>query len=116
MRRLAMIVLALVFAVVGVATAPAAFAAPAYEMAVVVPPLGGGPSIFRIAVATGQVMTIGTQLGPTVDPAPLPPGDYHLLVTQTPDQKTYWMFRMDAQSGRVWFLSDDTWTEITAPR
>jgi len=129
MKHVAMIVMAtaLVLAVAGggtapadfltgVGTAPAAFAAPAYEMVFAAPSLGGSPSVFRIAVATGQVMAIGTQFGPIADAAPLPLGDYHLHVTETPDQKTYWLYRMDSQSGRVWFLSNNTWTEIPAPK
>lgn len=116
MRHLAMIVLALGIAIAGAATAPAAFAAPAYEMSFAAPPLAGSPSIFRIAVATGQVMSVGDKLALTTDAAPLPPGDYHLFLMQTPDEKTYWLYRMDSQSGRVWFLSNNTWTEITASK
>lgn len=103
-------------AVAGVGTTSAAFAAPTYQMVLAAPSVGGVPGVFRIAVATGQVINIGTQLEPTVDAAPLPSGDYHLFVTETPDQKIYWMYRMDSQSGRVWFLSNNTWTEVIAPK
>jgi hypothetical protein len=118
MRRLAMIVLAtsLVLAVAGVTTAPGAFAAPAYEIAVAAPAAGGSPGIYRIDVATGQVMRIRSQLVPTVDAAPLPQGDYHLLVTETIDKTSYWTYRLDSQSGRVWFLMRNAWTEVTAAK
>ncbi len=112
MRRLAMIVVALGLAVGGAMTAPAASAAPAYEVAIVAGQVGGSPTTYRITVATGLVVTVGTLLVPTVDAGPLPPGDYHLFVTETPDNKTYWLYRMDSQSGRMWFLNANSWGEI----
>jgi gamma-glutamylcyclotransferase (GGCT)/AIG2-like uncharacterized protein YtfP len=105
---------------VGVASlggVPAAFAAAAYEAAIVPPAVGGGPTYYRIDVAAGQVVYVaGTQFTPTVDSTPLPQGDYHLHLAATPDGKSYWLYKMDSQSGRAWFLSNGRWTEITAPK
>ncbi len=118
MKHLAMIVVAtsLVFAV---AAAPAAFAAPAYEMTLVPASPATGPVYFRINVAPGQVTYIGggNQFVLTVDAAPLPQGNYHLYEAEAPDGKgSYWMYRMDSQSGRAWFLTGGAWTEVSAPK
>jgi gamma-glutamylcyclotransferase (GGCT)/AIG2-like uncharacterized protein YtfP len=119
MKHLAMIFVAssLVLAIAGVTSAPAAFAAPSYQMVVVPPAVAGSPTYFRINVATGQVMYIGgTQFVLTMDSAPLPQGDYHLYSAATPDGKSYWMYRMDSQSGRTWFITSGTWTEVPPPK
>lgn len=101
----------------GVGAACPAFAAPAYEMIAVAPPAGGDPTFFRIDVATGQVMSfVGTQFAPTTDAAPLPQGDYHLHMTEPADEKSYWLERMDSQSGRTWFLINGAWSEVMMPK
>jgi hypothetical protein len=119
MKHLAIVVAAsLVLAVAGAGVAPAAFAAPAYEMIWYI--ITGGPSFLRIQVATGQVVTArGSQLVLTVDPAPLPAGDYHLYLEQV-DARSWYLNRMDSQSGRTWFLSCPAsgpcyWTEYKGP-
>ncbi len=122
MKWLATTVAALLIVFAG---ADAAKAAGAYEVAIVPPATGDiSPGVFRINVATGQVMTVwGTAktFSTTVDSAPLPPGDYHLYVIESLDGKGVWnMDRFDAQSGRTWSLSGGgdapfTWTEVTTP-
>jgi hypothetical protein len=55
--------------------------------------------------AVWQTWDPSTQFAPTVDPAPLPPGDYHICVTITlmPDGKIIWSLnRLDAATGRSW--------------
>src|SRR5579862_2321870 len=110
MKRLAIAVLAaqLLFAPI----ASAAHASSSYEMAIVPASNIAGPTYYRVNVATGQVNYIsGTQFTATKDAAALPQGDYHLYPQLSPDGKTYWLYRMDSQSGRTWFLSNDSWTE-----
>ncbi len=108
------------------AGAEAARAAGAFEVVTVPPATGDASSgLFRINVATGQVVTVWGSTktySPTVDAAPLPAGDYHLYLSETLDGKGVWnMDRVDSQSGRIWSLSGGggapyVWTEITAPQ
>jgi hypothetical protein len=120
MRHLAMIVVttSLVLALADVAAAPAAVAAPAYEMILIPPSAASGPTYFRINVATGQAMyNLGTQFVPTVDASPLPQGDYHLYPAVKDDGKgSYWLYKMDSQSGHAWFLTSGAWTTVAEPK
>jgi hypothetical protein len=121
MRHLATIFVAASLAL----AAPAAFATPAYEItALPSASTPGGPTWFRVKVATGQVATYysGTKFVPVSEPASLPAGDYHLHLVLTLDGKgNWWLMRMDSQSGRVWQLSGGgataplAWTEIATP-
>jgi hypothetical protein len=111
MKRLTMIVMAVSLTL----AASAAFAVASYEMVILPPPVGGAPQFYRIDVATGQVMSVGTALVLTKD-ASLPQGSYHLYQVASPDAKSYWVYRMDSQSGRVWFLQNGVWTEVAAPK
>lgn len=98
------------------AIAPAAYAS-SYEMAILPASNAAGPTYYRVNVATGQVAYIsGTQFMSTKDAAALPQGDYHLYPQLSPDGKTYWLYRMDAQSGRTWFLSNESWAEVPPPK
>jgi len=108
------------------AGAHVAAAADPYEL-VTVPPaavgVGPGRALFRINVGSGQVVaTWGSSrtYTPTIDPVPLPAGEYHLHLTLTLDQKGGWnLERIDPKSGRIWMLTGGgndpfTWYEITA--
>jgi hypothetical protein len=122
MKSLTLIVLGAALAFSG---AGAGWAADAYEMVVVRPPAATNPlGVFRINVTSGQVFaTWGTTtFVPSVEPAPLPAGEYHLHVAETLDQKGNWyLYRLDAKSGRTWFATGSpaapvTWTEVTEPK
>src|SRR5271154_509655 len=103
MKHFAMIVATSLLVVAGVTPASAASA---YEMAVAPAAPGVGPSYFRINVASGQVVTVGTAMAPMTDSAPLPQGEYHLYLAG--DARSYWLYRMDSQSGRIWFISNNS--------
>ncbi len=94
-------------------TAPS-LAEPAYELTVVPPVPNGTPFIYRIDVASGQVSYVsGTNFLVIKDAPPIPPGAYHLhLQTGTDGKGSYWLYRIDAETGRTWFLGAGTWTEI----
>jgi len=84
-----------------------------YEMAFIAPAIGGGPTVFRINVATGQVGTLGTSaFSDVADPQPIPAGKYRLYVAVTPDNKSFWLYRLETQTGRTWFYSNNNWSEI----
>jgi hypothetical protein len=89
-----------------------------YELAVIPPPeTGGGISVYRINVVTGQVTNAsGFTFSDISDSQPVPPGRYRLYFAQTPDQKTFWLYRLETQTGRMWFFSNSVWTEITQPK
>jgi hypothetical protein len=106
----------IVLAAASMLAASVAFAASSYEMAIIAGAVGGSPTFYRIDVAAGQVMTVGSAFGMTADSSPLPQGNYHLYKTESADGKEYWMYRMDSQSGRVWFLSNGAWTEVGPPK
>ncbi|HLH11205.1 MAG TPA: hypothetical protein VKV77_04905 [Methylovirgula sp.] len=105
-----------------------AAAAGSYEF-VVVPPATGSmnPAIFRINVATGQVVSVwgwgadAKAYAPVVEPAPLPVGDYHMSLVEALDQKGNWeIVRYETQSGRTWSLTGGgnapfTWAETAPP-
>ncbi len=104
---------ALFLAMTSVFAAPS-LASPAYELALTAPAAGAGPSIYRINVASGEVSYVsGNNFLGLRDAQPIPPGDYHLHVAISTDGKgTYWLYRLDAATGRTWFLSTGSWTEI----
>ncbi len=89
-----------------------AMAGSAYELAVITPVPGGGPAIYRIEVASGQVAAIvGSNFAVTKDAQVLTPGSYHLQWISSLDAKSYWLYRFDKQTGRTWFYSGGVWTE-----
>ncbi len=96
-----------------------AFAAPSlaaspYELTVVPPVPSGSPFIYRINVASGEVSYVsGNNFLALKDARPIPPGSYHLHLQMSSDGKgTYWLYRMDTETGRTWFLGAGAWTEI----
>jgi hypothetical protein len=121
MKRMGIVIAAVML----FASAEAALAADAYEFVTVKPPTSDTSlGIFRINVATGQVVTAwGNPQNYTViaDTPALPAGQYHLRVPETLDQKGNWyLIRFDSQSGRFWLAvgggsAPYTWSEITAP-
>ena len=68
-------------------------------------------------IPTGAVVKVdAAQITKIQDSASLPAGDYHLFLSEAPDLKTYWLYRMDKATGRVWFLSaGTTWIESAVP-
>ena len=100
-----------VFLAATAAGATMALADPAYELAVITPAPNAGPNIYRIDVASGQVsQLVGNNFVTTKDPQALPPGSYHLHWISSADAKSYWLYRLDAQTGRTWFFTT-FWTE-----
>lgn len=115
-------------------TAALAIAAPAlaadpqahYEAVAVEGTPSYASSFFRINIATGQTVSVGAgpQFVAVVDSAPIPPGDYHLVKTQslTPDNKVFWtLTRIDLASGRTWLALGGgaaplAWTEVAPPK
>jgi len=84
-----------------------------YDMALIPPPQGGAPTVYRINVTSGEVSSIsGSAFSVIKDPQAIPAGKYQLYFTATPDNKTYWLYRLETQSGRTWFCSGTTWAEI----
>jgi hypothetical protein len=84
----------------------------AYELTIIPAATGGGPSVFRINVATGQVSLLsGSNFTSIPDPQAIPAGKYRLYYTQAPDNKTFWLYRLEALTGRIWFDSTN-WNEI----
>ena len=125
MKLLTGVLTALSLVLVGVT---AAQADGPYEMVVVRPATTDGPpGIFRVNVASGEVMgvwgwgTSATAYQAVAEAAPLPGGQYHLRVVESLDNKGGWeVLRFDAQSGRTWSLSGGggnpfIWTEAVAP-
>jgi hypothetical protein len=98
--------------------APPALAAHAFEMTIVPPTSALGYTVYRVDIATGVVTFIDSQgqYAKTADPDPIPQGDYHLKFTQAADGKTYWIYRMDSQTGRTWSLVGTTWTATPEPK
>ena len=84
-----------------------------YELAVIAPEIGGGPTVYRINVASGQVRNVsGSNISDVNDSQAIPAGKYRLYIGQTPDNKTYWLYRLETVTVRTWFYSNNTWTEI----
>ena len=70
--------------------------------------------LYRIEIPTGAVVKVdAAQITKIQDSAPLPAGNSpSLFLSEAPDLKTYWLYRMDKATGRVWFLSaGTTWIE-----
>ena len=91
--------------------APSAFAAAKFEAITLPNSSKVSAALFRIEVATGTVVSEwgngSTQFFPSADKAPLPAGEYHLysIVNPQADGSVYWsIYRMEANSGRVWNL------------
>jgi hypothetical protein len=55
----------------------------------------------------------GSDFADITDPQAIPVGKYRLYHAETPDNKTYWLYRLETQSGRTWFCSNNVWTEVT---
>jgi hypothetical protein len=88
-------------------------AADSYTLTIIPPAMGGNPTAFRINVATGQVSNVsGSPSTNVTDPQPIPAGTYRLYSTATPDNKIFWLYRLDTQTGRTWFDSNNSWNEI----
>jgi|SRR5579872_3300210 len=84
-----------------------------YELAFIAPAASGGVTVFRINVATGQVSNVsGASPVDVKDPQAIPAGKYRLYSTETPDNKSFWLYRLETQTGRTWYYSDNGWTEI----
>ena len=84
-----------------------------YELAFISPATGGGITAFRINVATGQVSNVsGANASDVKDQQAIPAGKYRLYTIETPDNKSFWLYRLETQTGRTWFYSDNSWTEI----
>ncbi len=91
-----------------------------YELTLIRPGLNEYPTLFRTNVASGQVNYLfggGTNFQIVADPKPVPPGSYHLYGVTSEDKKgSYWLYRIDQQSGRTWYISNNTWYEILPPK
>ena len=91
----------------------------AYELTVVRPGLNQVPTVYRTNVASGQVAYVagGTAFLDVKDPQSIPPGNYHLYFVTSEDKKgSFWLYRLDQQSGRTWYISNSTWYEISSPK
>jgi hypothetical protein len=86
-------------------------------------------TVFRIEVATGQVLSgaAGTPNYTAISDSPaLPPGDYHLyladILPPIPAGAIDWgLIRMDGKTGRTWSLTGGgpapfKWIEMVAPQ
>lgn len=106
-----------VFLATAATGATMALAESAYELVVITPAPNAGPNIYRVEVASGQVLqVVGNNFVTTKDPQTLPPGSYHLQWISTADGKSYWLYRFDAQTGRTWFFNGTQWTEYPLPK
>jgi hypothetical protein len=115
MRCLKRSAAALVLALAISGAAAAAPLAPAtYALTVVTPSGSATPVIYRLNVATGEVSyTYGVNFSITKDPQPLPPGSYRLYAATGADGKaSYWLYRLETQTGRLWVLGASVWNEI----
>ena len=112
------LVVTLVFGLASpVLSASCADAEALFEGVMVAAPVGDDQVLYRIEIPTGAVAKIdAAQITKIQDSAPLPAGDYHLFLSEAPDLKVYWLYRMDKATGRVWFLSaGTTWIESAVP-
>ena len=93
-------------------------AEPVYDAVMVAAPVGDNQVLYRIDITTGEVVRVdAAQITKIPESAPLPAGDYHLYLSESPDLKTYWLYRMDKGTGRIWFLSaGTTWIESAVPK
>ena len=106
--------------------AQSAFAAAKFEAIALPNSAKVSAALFRIEVATGTVVSVwgngSTQFFPSADKAPLPQGEYHLynIVNPQTDGTVFWsIYRMEANSGRVWNLVGGgdqpyVWVEVTS--
>ncbi len=93
--------------------AVAAYASPVYELATTTPPAGGNIAVYRLNVASGEVANVTSYPAINiVEPAPIPPGNYRLYVVMA-SGGTYWLYRLETESGRTWFFANNTWNEST---
>ena len=84
-----------------------------YDLAVVRPVNSGSITFYRVNVATGQVSNVtGSPVSNVNDPQPIPAGKYRLFIGETPDHTSYWLYRLETASGRIWFYSNNSFTEI----
>ena len=77
-----------------------------------------GFNIYRIDTATGSVASSnnGGAYVSTSDPTPIPQGEYHLRYVQSVDGKSYWLYRMDLQTGHSWSLTGTGWVTMADPK
>lgn len=108
MKRVSII---LSFLSVGLGLASPAFAAAKFEAIALPNSAKVNAALFRIDVATGAVVSVwgngSTQFFSSAEKAPVPPGEYHLysIVNTQPDGGVFWsIYRMEANSGRMWNL------------
>jgi hypothetical protein len=106
---------ALLFVYVTAVGSRAALAAPSYELAMTTPGGSGALTVYRINVASGEVANV-SEIPSTniVDPQPVPAANYRLFVATQSNGTTYWLYRLETESGRTWFLSGGAWKEVTA--
>jgi hypothetical protein len=84
-----------------------------YELTVIRPDASDGVTVYRINVETGLVSNVtGATAADVAESQPLPAGEYRLYSAQTPDKKSYWLYRLDTRSGRTWFFSNNAWNEV----
>jgi len=84
-----------------------------YELTIIRPDASDGVTVYRVNVETGQVSNVsGASVVDIGDPQPIPVGSYRLYSAQTPDKKSYWLYRLDTRSGRTWFFTNNAWAEV----
>jgi hypothetical protein len=84
-----------------------------YELTIIRPDASDGVTVYRINVETGLVTNVsGATAADVSDPQPVPVGEYQLYSAQTPDKKSYWLYRLDKNSGRTWYFSNNAWNEV----
>jgi hypothetical protein len=89
----------------------------AYEMIVIPASSVVGFQAYRIDNATGTVVQMRAgNWAPTSDPTPLPQGDYHLKYGFSADGKNIWVYKIDDQTGRTWYLNGATWAAVAEPK
>ena len=92
----------------------AACAQQGYELTMITPSTAGSMAAYRLNVATGQVSNVsGSTSSEVQEPQNIPAGQYRLYSVQTLDKVSYWLYRLETQTGRTWFLSNNSWTEVT---
>jgi hypothetical protein len=104
----------LIFSAAEVASTPA-LAVPTYELAMTTPATSGNLTVYRLNVASVVVANVSSSpMTNVIDPQPVPPGSYRVFVASSGDGKTYWLYRLETESGRTWFLNNGSWKEVTA--
>jgi hypothetical protein len=104
---------------VAIALAPTAVASTtslaedAYDLAIVRPINNGSLIVFRLNVTSGQVSNVsGSPVSNVNDAQPVPAGKYRLFIGETPDHNSYWLYRLETTTGRIWSYSNNGFTEI----